>query len=56
MGGSTMLENLRSELNSCIANLGQADFTNLTDPLIVEKSQELDLEIVKAMRKQVKSS
>jgi hypothetical protein len=45
-----MLEELKDKLHEYIVDLGGADFSNLTDSRIVAKSQELDLEIIKAMR------
>lgn len=43
------LENLQQELNKKVT------IDNLLDPKILELSQKLDVEIVKAMKKQVKS-
>ena len=48
-----MLEELRKELHGLIAF--DVDLVNLTHPDVVNKSQELDIEINKAMYKKIAS-
>lgn len=48
-----MLEELRKELHALIVPNG--DLINLSDPVVVAKSQELDIEVNKAMYKTIEA-